>query len=313
VISEPLEGIVRVTLPLPFGLDHVHCYLLRGADGWTLVDTGLGGPGAAERWASVLAGLDGPVVRVVVTHFHPDHVGAAAPAAEVTGAPVYEGVLDRAQCMRAWGPDRSAERFLAFNRLHGLPDDEVESLAQDSAGLASLVQPGPEPEPLAEGDRLDGWEVVHLPGHADGHLCLLRDGVLIAGDAILASISPNIGLYADSSPDPLADFLASLERIERLAPRVALTGHRETIDDPPARARELIRHHADRLAETLAALGREPRTGFDVSLDLFPNAPAGTPLRRFALAETCAHLEYLALRGRAQRLEEDGLIRYAAA
>jgi len=312
VISEPLEGIVRVTLPLPFGLDHVHCYLVRGPDGWTLVDTGLGTPDAAEQWASVLAGLDGPVVRILVTHFHPDHVGAAGPAAEVTGAPVYEGELDRFQCLRAWGPERNADRFLAFNRMHGLPDDEVESLARDSAGLASLVQPGPEPEPLAEGDRLDGWEVIHLPGHADGHLALLRDGVLIAGDAILASISPVIGLYAESSPDPLGDFLASLERIERLAPAVALAGHRETIADPAARARELVAHHEARLAETLAHLRPEPRTAYEVSLDLFPNAPAGTPLRRFAHAETAAHLEHLALRDRARRIEEAGLVRYAA-
>src|SRR5262245_41797346 len=84
-------------------LDHVHCYLLPGSDGWTLVDTGFGMPGLAARWRELLAGLDGPVTRIVVTHFHPDHVGGAADAVEATGAPVFQGALDYEQCVRVWG------------------------------------------------------------------------------------------------------------------------------------------------------------------------------------------------------------------
>jgi glyoxylase-like metal-dependent hydrolase (beta-lactamase superfamily II) len=80
-------GIRRVTLPLPNRPGHVHAYVLPGDDGWTVVDTGLGLPDARERWAAELATLDGaPVRRIVVTHFHPDHVGAAADLAELTGA-----------------------------------------------------------------------------------------------------------------------------------------------------------------------------------------------------------------------------------
>jgi glyoxylase-like metal-dependent hydrolase (beta-lactamase superfamily II) len=70
-VIELAEGIRRVTFPLPLGIDHVHCYLVRTADGgWMLVDTGLGLPDPEARWAPVLAALDGPVTRVVVTHFH---------------------------------------------------------------------------------------------------------------------------------------------------------------------------------------------------------------------------------------------------
>jgi glyoxylase-like metal-dependent hydrolase (beta-lactamase superfamily II) len=311
-VAEPLDGVVRVTFPLPFGIDHVHCYLLRGPDGWTLVDAGLGSANAGRSWESVLDGLDAPVARIVVTHFHPDHVGAATIAAEVAGAPVLEGVLDREQCLRAWGPDRDPRRFLDFMRRHGLPEGDVDAMRADGAALASLVAIGADPVPIGPGDRIDGWEVVHLPGHADGHLCLLRDGVLIAGDAILGSISPIVGLYPDSAADPLADYLDSLERIVALAPRIALCGHGGVVEDPPARARELVAHHADRLDQALATLGDEPRSGFDVSLDLFPALPTSAQ-RRFALSEACAHLEYLALRGTARRLADNGLVRYAAA
>src|SRR5213593_3145823 len=100
------DGIRRVTFALPLGIDHVHCYLVRGGDGWTIVDTGLGLPAIVERWRALLAELDGPVERIVITHLHPDHLGAAADLVELTGAPVFQGRLDHEESVRAWGPDR---------------------------------------------------------------------------------------------------------------------------------------------------------------------------------------------------------------
>src|SRR5947209_20630295 len=90
VFATPVEvepGILRVTLPLPSGPRHVHCFLLRGADGWTLVDTGLGL--LEPSWEEILARVDGPVVRIFITHMHPDHVGGAEAAVRATGAPVF--------------------------------------------------------------------------------------------------------------------------------------------------------------------------------------------------------------------------------
>ena len=142
--------------------------------------------------------------------------------------------------------------------------------------------------------------MLELPGHADGHICLLRDGVLVAGDHLLGAITPTVGLYPDSRPDPLGDYLASLERTVELAPALALPGHGDTISDPVSRAREIVEHHRKRLDETAAALGPEPRTGYDVSLALFgDNLDASG--RRFALAEALAHLERLVREGRAVR------------
>ena len=311
-LSEVAEGIWRATFALPLGIDHVHCYLVRsGEDAWTVVDTGLGLPEAEARWRSVLGCVGGRVERIVVTHFHPDHVGAAAPLAELTGAAVHQGEIDYAQCLRAWGPSHSPERFLAYMRKHGMPADHADSMRAEGERLAGWVHYAPDPEPLVPGERVDGWEVLHLPGHADGHLALLRDGVLIAGDALLATISPNVGLYHDAHPDPLGDYLGSLARIVELAPRVAFAGHGPTIADPPGRARELMTHHAERLDATRAALDGRPRTAYDVSLVLFPD-PLPRGLRRFALAETRAHLEHLALRDRARRVDEGDLAAYAA-
>ena len=305
-------GIRRQTLALPLGIDHVHCYLLPSSDGgWTLVDTGLGLPDAGSRWSRVFERLEAPVRRIAITHFHPDHVGAAADVAELTGAPVFQGADDYAQCVATWGELRDAERMPDYLRAHGTPEADVESFREEGRAFVQFVRFVRDPERLEPGDELDGWEVLHLPGHADGHLVFLRDGILVAGDTLLGSITPNVGLYPDSRPDPLADYLSSLERIAELAPRIALPGHGDPIEDPAGRSRELIAHHRERLERTAEALDGDPLSAYDVSLTLFPE-PLPPTLRRFALAETRAHLEYLVRRDGAQRVDADERVSYFA-
>jgi glyoxylase-like metal-dependent hydrolase (beta-lactamase superfamily II) len=295
------NGIRRVTFALPLGIDHVHCYFLRSSGGgWTLVDTGLGTSDAEERWRPVLDALDGPVERIVVTHMHPDHVGGSRDVAELTGAPVLQGRQDYEQCVNAWGPERSPSRFVDYWVSHGMPAAEVTGVVRESERLGDLVHWVEGPELLDAGDEVDGWRVEVLPGHADGHIVLLKDGVMIAGDVILAGITPAIGLYPNSRPDPLGDYLGTLDRVEELAPRVAYAGHRDPIEDPAGRAREIREHHRERLDRTQAALDGAPLLAYDVSLELFANDLSPT-LRRFATAESLAHLERLVRAGRAER------------
>jgi glyoxylase-like metal-dependent hydrolase (beta-lactamase superfamily II) len=294
------KGLRRITFALPFGLDHVHCYLLRAsAGGWILVDTGLGTRDAEARWASVLAELDAPIERIVVTHMHPDHVGGARDAAEVTGAPVLQGRADYAQCVEAWG-QRDSRRFVAYWAEHGMPENLVEGIAQESELLLSAVHWVEDPELLDAGDEVDGWRVEVLPGHADGHIVLLRDDVMIAGDVILGGITPTIGLYPNSRPDPLGDYLQTLDRIEALAPRVAYAGHKDPVGDPAGRAREIRAHHVERLSHTAEALDGRPSSAYEMSLALFGRELSPT-LRRFATAEALAHLERLVREGGAER------------
>jgi glyoxylase-like metal-dependent hydrolase (beta-lactamase superfamily II) len=306
-------GIRRITTLLPTRPGHVHSYLLPGEDGATLVDTGIGLPDAQETWAAALG--EDEVARIFVTHFHPDHVGAAADVAELTGAPVYQGTLDYAQCELVWGnpnwPNRIAEWFLT----HGVPREITEELIGSGDVYRPFIRFQRDPILVDDGDALDGWELVAAPGHADGQLCLLKGRVLASADHLLGRISPTVGLWPASRPDPLGDFLESLERTIELAPEIALPGHGDPVLDPVGRARELIEHHRERLAFTESSLTDTPRTGYEVSLDLF-GADLKPASRRFAVAETLSHLERLVLEERAERREaggdDSGVVAYTA-
>jgi glyoxylase-like metal-dependent hydrolase (beta-lactamase superfamily II) len=301
--AEVLPGIRRITFAEVPGAGHVHCYLLRGGTGWTLVDTGLGVPGAGAVWRQVVGGLDAPLERVVITHLHVDHIGAAADVAPLSEGPVLQGRLDREQAVAAYDPawaEALARHFLA----HGLPAPEASAVEGSWRALAALANTAPT-QPLDAGDRLDGWEVVALPGHADGHIGLLRDGVLVSGDALLPDISPTIGVWPGCDPDPLAAYLATLDRLVAMAPRVVLPGHGEPVADPPGRARQIREHHRERLDRAAAALGRAPRTGYEVSRDLWPD-DLDPGQRSFAVAESLAHLRRLVAEGRAAESSAGG-------
>jgi glyoxylase-like metal-dependent hydrolase (beta-lactamase superfamily II) len=303
------DGATRITFPMPMGPGHVHGYLLAGDEGDLLVDTGLGLPGLVEQWSRLLPELDRPVSAIVITHFHPDHVGGAADVAEATGARVHQGALDYEQCEKVWGTDDWPPRIAAWFERHGAPPEATQQLLEAGSAYRPFIRFASDPHLLREGDELAGWRVADFPGHADGHICLLKDGLMIAGDHLLPRITPAVGLYPESRPDPLGDYVASLERVVDLAPSLALPGHGEPLTDPAGRALEILHHHRVRLEETEAALRREPATGYELSYALFPDDHAPGQ-RRFAVAETLSHLERLVFDGRAARRNDDGCVTY---
>jgi glyoxylase-like metal-dependent hydrolase (beta-lactamase superfamily II) len=306
-------AVRRLTFPLPNRPGHVHAYLLRGDDGWLLVDTGLAQPDAGERIARAAGELDGPIVGVLVTHFHPDHVGATRPASEAAGADVWQGVLDYEQCVHVWGNPQWPTRIAGWFVEHGVPKPVANELIQLGARYHEFIQIRADPRPLREGDRIGGWDVLELPGHADGHLAFACDGALVCGDHLLHRISPAVGLYPDSRPDPLGDYLASLRRTADLGFRIAYPGHGDPLRDPAARAHELIEHHRLRLDETERILveAGAPQTGYEVSNVLFGTELAPSA-RRFAVAETLSHLERLVAENRAVRGRDSGIVSYTA-
>ena len=301
-------GVHRVTQPLPWALDHVHCYAVDDAEGWTLIDCGLGTPGTGRRWLEALALLGHPKVRrMVITHYHPDHIGASTRLAEITGAEeIVQGRIDRDRTEYAWLDPESGPRFGRWLLANGMPIADAERSAgeEDELPIAPV-----EPTHLVdEGDLLDlagePYEVLVLPGHADGHIALLgtHSGKLFGGDVLLEEITPNIGRWDDSDPDPLGRYLETLARIQELAPSLVYPGHRSVVERPAARAQEIALHHAVRLDEHERALREGARSAYDAA-QLVWGGRLGFHEQRFALAESLAHIERLERMGRAVQVE----------
>ena len=289
---------------------HVHAYLLPGDDGWTVVDTGLGLPDARERWAAVLDGVDGPVARIFITHFHPDHVGAARDVQELTGAPVAPGRA-RLRAVRAdlalLGP---SGRELGVAACERRP-----RRGEGGDALVRTDVPGHDPvcarSDLRRGRRPAGRLGARCrPGPCGRPADAAQGRDPRRRRPPAASDLPGDRPLAGHSPDPLGDYLGALAELPHHAPRVALPGHGDPIADPLGRAAELIEHHRERLDALAAALAAEPRTAYELSFSLFdPDLPPAG--RRFAVTETASHLERLRREERAEREElADGLIAY---
>jgi glyoxylase-like metal-dependent hydrolase (beta-lactamase superfamily II) len=297
-------GVHRVTLPLPWALDHVHCYALEDPEGWTLVDCGLGTAESEAGWREALDQLGNPHVRrVVISHFHSDHIGASSALVALTGAEeVVQGTEDRASAERSFGRRGSDLESAEYLRRCGMPEDQVAAwLGSSFMTETHLAEPT---RLVEEGDDVEiagvPFRVLVLRGHADGHIVLHdeRDARLLGGDVLLQRITPNVGAWEDSRDDPLGDFLETLRRLEELAPRIIYPGHRDLIENAAERAAETRAHHDVRLDNTVAVLRTGAETPYEVSLGLWPK-PFGLHERRFALAEGLAHLIRLGVTGRA--------------
>jgi len=300
--------IYRIISPLPFPPVTVNLYLLHHRDGYALVDCGLNSPEAwdlLERGLGELGITPRDLTHLLLTHVHPDHMGAVGRLKEVSGAPVFAHRLEEpfiASRYRAVTPLLvKVEEWL---RHHGAPASEVATLSQVSLQMLNAVQPA-EVDVLLEGDEtlaMGGLELhtVWTPGHSPGHLCFydVQQRILLAGDHILPGTTPNISQHPQSSPSPLDDFYAALHAIERLDITLTLPGHGAPIAD-----------HRARIAEILALLANGPRSGWDIAMTIFARVQGNAFQQRLALMETLAHLQALAHAGRIRKLiASDGAV-----
>ena len=291
-----------------------------------MVDCGISNDATRALWAQVFAEqLDGlPVLRVVVTHFHPDHVGLAHWLCARWDCRLWMSATDfqtarlASQSTQGMGGVSAA----AFFASHGLTDPEAQAKIRARADYyPSLVPAVPGSyRRLMDGMALEvhgqTWQCISGHGHAPEHISLYNaaQSLLISGDMVLPRISTNVSVV-DTEPeaDPLSLYLRSLRRFEALpADTLVLPSHGRPFTGLPARLAQLHAHHDERLAEVLAACAESPRHAADLLPVLF-RRPLDLHQTTFAMGEAVAHLHALWLAGRLRRVPgADGIYRFAA-
>ena len=315
--AEVLEDVWQIKLPVPFPLGFVAAYMVEGPQGWTLIDAGYDYRPAREAWkaGSAAAGLDlsRDVERLIITHFHPDHLGAARWLQQVSGAPVFMMDREIPFARRLWGsPD--AGPFVELLVRNGMPQGMAE---KGAAAMRSGLALPETLSPLSAGEKLQLGagvaRVLHAPGHADHQLVLHDEDrrILFAADHLMLGITPNVGLWPETEPRPLACYLGSLASMRGLDVDLVLPGHGPVFRDLAGRIDEITDHHAERLETMHATLGAGPKTPYEVSRIVF-SGTLSVYQRCFALAETLAHLDHLALEGRARAIGDEAVY-YGAA
>jgi len=315
IAEEISPDIYRIVSPLPFPPVTVNLYLLRHRDGFLLVDFGLNSPEAwdvLERGLSELSITPGDLTHLLLTHVHPDHIGAAGRIKMISGAPLFAHRLEEpfiASRYRAVTPLlNEVEEWLCH---HGVSAEEAVGLSQVSLQMLDSVQPTEIDVPL-EGDETFSIGGIELcarwtPGHSPGHLCYYdpRRRILLAGDHLLPGTTPNISQHPQSSPSPLDDFYTALRTIEQMDVVLTLPGHGAPISDHRARVAEILAHHERRKGQMLALLADSPRSGWDIAMTIFARVKGNPFQQRLALMETLAHLQALAHMGRIRKLIDD--------
>jgi glyoxylase-like metal-dependent hydrolase (beta-lactamase superfamily II) len=322
--QEVADGVFWLRMPLPFQLDHINLWLLRDGKGWAIVDTGFASEDVRGIWKRVLAELDGPITRLIVTHFHPDHLGMATWLMAETAAPLYMTTGEFLTAHAVWNEiGGHGARFMVEQfRQHGLDSERLAKFEKRGSGYRLAVPGLPDRyERLQNRDKLTvggrAWHVVAGHGHSPEHAALYCPelDVLISGDMLLPRISTNVSVFAATPhADALGWYLASLADMGREIPActLVLPSHGLPFTGVQARVEALHAHHDERL-RALEVACEAPKSAAELLPTLFPRA-LDTHQTMFAMGEAIAHLNHLERTGRMSKsIGTDGVIRFKRA
>ena len=323
-VTDVAPGIRWLRLPLPYRLDHVNIYLIENEGGWTALDSGLGTDDCKAAWQAALAGpLKGQALKsLIVSHFHPDHVGLAGWLCEQYSL---ELTMPRPEYLHTlllqFAPGDYGEAvFRPFYQRHGLSAEATEIVL--SRGHEYLKRTTGVPASyhrIKHGDTLSvgarDFQVLTGGGHALEQAMLYRpsEKLFLAADQVIARISPNVSVHPmEPGLDALGIYLSSLRAIKSsVEPDVlVLPGHGLPFHGLHERVDELIDHHAARCGDIAVGCKDGPLSVAEIVPVLFTR-PLDAHQTGFAFGEVLAHVNHMLGRGEL-RLETDagGVDRY---
>jgi glyoxylase-like metal-dependent hydrolase (beta-lactamase superfamily II) len=324
---EVAPGILWARLPLPFSLDHVNVYLIEDGGGFAVLDTGIGNSRTKEVWEAIFAGpLAGQALtRVIVTHFHPDHIGLAGWFVERFNLPLQMSQTDYLMGLNLHLDPGAldAEPFRQFYLRHGLDAHTTGKVVTQGHGYLKMLTGLPSTfGRLIAGERLRigrrEFSVLSGGGHAPEQLMFYcaAENLFLSADQVLAFISPNVSVWAvDPEGDPLAIYLRSLDslRAELPADALVLPGHQLPFHGLHIRIGELEQHHEKRCLAIIESCRAAPRSAAEIVPVLFHRALDPHQMG-FAFSEVLAHVNYLMRQGRLTGADgAGGVKRFSAA
>ena len=305
-----MPGLYRLRLPLPWpGVPHCNAWAVQSGDGFVLFDTGMHDEDSLAHLERALAMCNLRLEQaqlVVCTHAHTDHCGQAATIVERTGCEVWMHPNHEHLNRMIEDPGALFDRRIEVARQSGVPEEPLRRYAAERGergfGIAGPIKPD---RALLAGvtimSDLGEWTVYETPGHAPSHVCIFQPErrLLISGDHLLGRIS----LYFDYgySPDPVGEFLSSLDTVERLGARLCLAGHGRTFTDVHAHIRGNRELVSARLESVRAALAEASLTAFEIVPHVY-----GTSLSQqnahWLLSKILCYLTHLEALGQAHRI-----------
>jgi glyoxylase-like metal-dependent hydrolase (beta-lactamase superfamily II) len=328
---EVAPGVRWLRMVLPFQLDHINLWLLRdeqdGVQGWSIVDCGISNDTTRAAWEQIFANeLQGlPVLRLIVTHMHPDHIGLAHWLTERWGVRMWVSATDynTARLASSSTTGFGGETTARFMASHGLtdPDSQAQIKARTNY-YANMVPKVPSSfRRLMDGDTLQiggrSWVCQAGYGHAPEHMSLhsAELGVLISGDMVLPRISTNVSVHeTEPESNPLQLYLDSIRRLKALPEStLVLPSHGRPFTGLHTRIDQLVAHHDERLADVIKACAEAPQNAADLLMILF-RRKLDLHQTTFAMGESVAHLHALWLAGQLTRKQgTDGIYRFSLA
>ena len=319
-LTEVAADVFELRLPIPFEDGLVNVFLFADGDDADLLDCGMNSEESVNAIRTAVKEVGAKRIRrLVVTHIHPDHYGAAGVLAGDGGADLYLHRLEVSLVNPRYVElEHLVEEVRGYLLVNGVSEGESEVLSNSQRALSQVVSIA---EPAVQ---LDGAETLDMgrrrlrvewtPGHSPGHICLYdaADGLLFAGDHMLPELSPNIGLHPQSTPDPLHEYLDGLRRMAAYEPRLVLPAHGRPFTDAAGRVASLLAHHRKRLDRVVEIVAGGEKSGWDVAIELW--GPRDNLYeKRLALQEGLAHLQALAVESRLQKLVTPSSVRWRSA
>ena len=332
---EIAPGVRWLRMGLPFALDHINLWLLRdevdGRFGWSAVDTCVDRAESRAQWEQVIAGEMGglPIVRLLATHMHPDHLGLAHWLCERFDARLWISMSDYLMARLAVNRQDSfgGQATADFFARHGVLDAQVLATVVERKDYYARMVPAVPAHyrRLQDGQRLTigarPWRCISGYGHSPEHMALFCDDaslpqpLLISGDMVLPRISTNVSVYeTEPEGNPLQLFLDSLKKFLALPEQtLVLPSHGRPFTGLHERVRQLQVHHQDRLDEVLRACREKPQCAAEIVGVMFKRT-LDVHQTTFALGESMAHLNLLWHQGQLRReVDASGVLRFSAA